>query len=550
MNQIQTLQGPCLNFALATQNRIVRGTLNLRKSARLPLAIPAGFANAFVATLIPLALIIDRIVKPILSAMDYRQTTRKKVLNFALMPLKIIAMTPVAALSALLIPISLIATSVFIFMRRSPFLPPRQAEQRQIPIAPLTPFQEQARETQRVRAARPINWKSDFRVNVNNGFGGFGFYNFNQDGISIYLTGNQPKEEAAEVLKAISNAIHPHNRSIRVSQNNSPGIDAGGPGREFLCTLFKNLTHEAPSDRFFKKESYMFVPMFPDEDYTEENREFYENLGRVLGFSANCQIPLGEVMKRETMDVLFRMSRDPFFANHLDTYDFTQNDTLERFIPLYNAINETPYAKLLENYEDYLTAPEGLSDANLEQLYEDIQNLNGDEVNPNLTREQKIDQIRLAQVEMQSEAISQVKRQMLALLSVMKGMNGILDLSTVPSAKELGDRILGPRISPKKLARNINFQGIGFFKRHWFKSWLNKRSDTEIEQFLFLVTGSRGWQPNSRIHVSHSQYENERVHFATCSRSMSMNFDAIKKKKDMHSILSGILAMEGGFNTG
>lgn len=542
MNIVSGLRGPCINFLISTERKVLEKTLMLRKPVRKAVAIPTSTAVSLMVAAVPLALIIDRVAKPILSAMDYRETTKKKALNFVLMPLKIVAILPLAALSPLLIPVALVASTFFHF-KGIEFLHHRQMRRearRQHVNAPLTPYQQQAQDIQNRRAKRRIKWKSRFRARFND------YYST----LAVVLNRSRPKKEADLVLKALSNVIHPNIRELNVHQENSPGIDAGGPRREFLSSLIKDLTTEAPSARFFKKESGMFTPMLPHgEEYSEKNLEFYENLGRVLSLSANCQISLGEVIKRETMDVIFTMSRDPFFANPIDSYDFTQNDTLERFIPLYNAINETSYGQLLEDYEAYLTAPEGLNDQALDQLYADIQNLNAEDVIPNLTREQKIAHIREAQTEMRSDAIALVKRQMLATLSVMRGMNGILDLSTVPNAEELGVRILGSRITPDLLTRRITFQEMDERKQQWFTNWIHQRSQAEIEQFLFLVTGSRGMQPGTII-VSNSPYENNNVHFATCGKRMSANFDAMTSEEEMHSILSGVLAMEGGFNTG
>lgn len=94
---------------------VMKKTAKMNKVARIFLAVPAGFAVAAISMLMSAALIIDRIVKPIILLNQPGVSKRKKAAKLALMPFKVLLMIPPAALCAALLPaITLIAAPILI----------------------------------------------------------------------------------------------------------------------------------------------------------------------------------------------------------------------------------------------------------------------------------------------------------------------------------------------------------------------------------------------------------------------------------------------------
>ncbi|MFV0339617.1 MAG: hypothetical protein ACK5MA_03160 [Parachlamydiaceae bacterium] len=110
-----------LKFAsVSTAGALMGLKQTVQRSSKLPLggrlvtAIPAGLtAFALFGVVVPLALLVDRIVKPILkSSNTLRQENgekfshKHKVASWALMPLKLVATVPVTALAAVIMAVA------------------------------------------------------------------------------------------------------------------------------------------------------------------------------------------------------------------------------------------------------------------------------------------------------------------------------------------------------------------------------------------------------------------------------------------------------------
>jgi hypothetical protein len=97
----------------------VRKTSRMALGGRLVTAIPAGIAaTGLLIGVVPIALLLDRIAKPILKSANLLTdknnqnfTLKHKVASWALMPLKFIATVPAAALIAI---ITAVASPVFL----------------------------------------------------------------------------------------------------------------------------------------------------------------------------------------------------------------------------------------------------------------------------------------------------------------------------------------------------------------------------------------------------------------------------------------------------
>jgi hypothetical protein len=111
---IEKLGSICTYGTLMGIKQTVQRTSKLPLGGRLVTAIPAGLtAIALFVGVVPLALLLDRIAKPILKSANLQRqengvkfSYKHKVASWALVPFKLVATVPVAALAAVVIAIA------------------------------------------------------------------------------------------------------------------------------------------------------------------------------------------------------------------------------------------------------------------------------------------------------------------------------------------------------------------------------------------------------------------------------------------------------------
>lgn len=149
-------------------------------------------------------------------------------------------------------------------------------------------------------------------------------------GLTVNLNRKWSQEEAEEVFHAVAELAH-EARDIKVEQEESPAIDFGGPAREFLSSLFQDLITSDDTGKYFQKNFSMAVPCFHQEEIPAKEVTFFEHLGRLMALVANSGKSVGELMERETLNVISEMAQDDYFGGDLDSYDFTDQAVLDRF---------------------------------------------------------------------------------------------------------------------------------------------------------------------------------------------------------------------------
>lgn len=111
---INKFGGPASLLALGGAFLAIGHTAKHKKIVRIPLSLPTGIAATALTALLPLTLIIDRIVKPIINATKPRVPVLAKVISLILIPVKLVLIVPIAALSAALVPVVFIAAPIMI----------------------------------------------------------------------------------------------------------------------------------------------------------------------------------------------------------------------------------------------------------------------------------------------------------------------------------------------------------------------------------------------------------------------------------------------------
>lgn len=369
----------------------------------------------------------------------------------------------------------------------------------------------------------------------------------NDDSIIVSLNRKRNPEEALQVLDSLVSAIPEGGAtSIVILQRGSPEIDQGGPSRQFMSSLFEDLISSEATQKYFTKKANIPVPCFNNDDF---NQMFFEHLGRFMALASRTEKPVGEFIDRNTLNVIYEMNQDDFFTNSLISYDFNDAEILNKFTPFYNRLSDVTYNELVEKYADYLVDPQSLDENELHKLYNNIQEFYLEDIDPDLNREEIIAVIREAQQEMREDAGNLVRRKMLAVLSIMDGMRHGMNLDEDGlNGDNLAARVLGESVTSDTLLGQLQFQNVPQEKTVWVQNWIGTRSPEEIKKFLAAVTGSKGLQPTAQISISQCNEYGDKVKFATCSKTLMMDFSQVNDEDTLHAALSGAISFADDFN--
>lgn len=393
--------------------------------------------------------------------------------------------------------------------------------------------------------------KSDFRVEIN-ASGKF---------VRINLSSRRPKKQAFLLVTELAGKVNRETNEPIVNIANTKAVDTGGVSRDFLSTLIRDLVNEAPSSAYFTKEKKMGVPIIPTRlagtSFNEGDKEFFEDLGAVLGFCANCEMPVGEYLSRDALKVIYQMHQDAFFSQDVSSYDFNDQATLNRFIPLYDRISETSYNKLKEKNDPYLKDPAQLGEQELKELYQNIQILAGEDAEEGMTLDEMREAVETAQDLMREDMANKVKQKMIPLMCMLEGMKRTKDLDDMLfSGEDLATEVLGAPLNVQTVLNSLQFRNgeFGTFpyeKRRWVENWVRslENDDEALKRFVFACNGTTGWIPGTRIKIEQTDQFGPSIKFVSCDYTMFYDFNLATNEAAFHEGLSNAILDLEGFNS-
>lgn len=372
-----------------------------------------------------------------------------------------------------------------------------------------------------------------------------------KDGSTLEIELNKlpiPKEKAMEAFAVLAANITLRVNDIEVELEGSPAIDTGGLSRQLLFNLMKDLVNTPPSSHHFLEFNGK-VPSFSEIPIPRNEIKFFQDLGRVLGFILETEFPIGEIFSRQMLNVLFAMRQDPFFLQNIDVYNFNNEETLNRFIPLYDMMSESSYAEEMAKNEAFLISPDGLREDKLNELYSNLRMILGEDEEDNLSMKQKKESILKDQDVLRKKPQMLVQKTMLSLLTVLNEANKQFNFNRVSDGEALANRLLGEPLDRNGLFDQLSLFGLSSTHKKWIENWVRNCSQEQVEQFILATTGSTALAPGDTIMIHKTQLPAGRpCKLSTCSNEVFFNFDEISSEEQLHQLISNVIALDQEFN--
>ena len=351
----------------------------------------------------------------------------------------------------------------------------------------------------------------------------------------------------------------------------APGIDAGGPAREFLDNLGKGVKYSKILNIAIPKEESLAFPLTNESFYkdgklpslTQDEQAHYKNLGILLMYCYNStpkqNYSLGQCFHPAVLRAALALSSHEINSNFEDLNLSTQKkmllsiiDTARFLYPSEGAISShlDKMAALLEIY-DWTTGKPVPEDSLLSKAHDILgssskaseaydQFINEDDYTPDLPKikanlEEFMKATKLAILTQNSEILPQLGECLAPIHQMAKGMKSVcqpginLNLNFSWDNKfnsldyiEFHNKTQGS-LDRDQIINNFNLQLYDAYdtipkiptgkqeitkKIAWLTEWVKESAtNEELESFLKYVTGSSSLAPQAQIHFQYMKLE-------------------------------------------
>lgn len=368
-------------------------------------------------------------------------------------------------------------------------------------------------------------------------------------------------EQPQIVLQSLCDKFHEqvHNRlEIKMTGPGEAGQDVGGPGRQFVSTLFSALSNQL---QFAKLDNGLVKPAILENKegnfppLTKEEKETYRNIGKLIMFCLNAEVPypIGNLLDQSVFVALTKLPPDDL-QHEFDSLDFNDAEVFGKMLQVYKGmhrLNEND-AKTIASLEKCLN-PQNEEDW---KAAEQIALLDEDFEKGTWT-ETAARQAAIQAAVKKYVLETKLKPELSPLFEIAKGMktapftepNDFTQIQQLAPAKF--SRQLQGIVTKKEIQNKLRFEYVSAEKmndlKKWFENWIEQAPLSKIEDFIFALSGSTAIGEGAVIKIQ----EEGNFFFHTCYNTFGIKSSAINSEEDLKKHLTWTLEhvkAQGGFD--
>lgn len=334
---------------------------------------------------------------------------------------------------------------------------------------------------------------------------------------------NDLEDTPFEVLNLLCELFRKYmRRRLDIELIGERGIDAGGLGREFIGSLLKNLIKKAILAGLFVEGKNKLCRPEVHRELTDDDYEFYRQLGMLLMFLFNSTLPYPTgMLVDQSMFVAMSKFRDHHINQGFDSIDckelipividmFRHDETQKDFVRSLEVFDAC-----LPVREETLEAAFGLVE--YEEGMEDLAGATIDQLWANAPR---------IEAALRGLVMSKTKPMVLPIFQIALGMRSSpfdRKISWEAIQKTHPARLsiaLQGTVTKEDVLKKLSFERIPPPIQEWVRDWINDAPDEKLKYFVYMLSGTPALGEKAKIIIKQSPVS---CAFHTCSLEVDLN---------------------------
>lgn len=376
---------------------------------------------------------------------------------------------------------------------------------------------------------------------------------------SLEVARSAINEDPQVVLEMLCDLFHEQaNKELAIQFTGESGQDVGGLGRQFVSQLFFALSRDL---KFVTMDNGLLRPATRENSegdfppLTNAEKTTYRNIGQLMMFCLNAEVsyPVGMLFDQGVFVALAHLPPDEL-QKEFSSIDFSDAKNFDKMFQIYKEMNRfiEDDVKMVQRVERSLKPQNQQEWKEAEQtalLDPEFQKLDKDGKWADATARQTA----IQEAVRRYVAENKLKPTLAPLFEIAKGLQQApfgdkINFQEVQEMHPLEfSRTLQGTVSKEDILGKLRFTDIPEDIQGWFRDWIQKADQKEIEELIFALSGSSAIGEKAEIKIK----EEGQFLFHTCFNTFGLKCAAIKSENDLKKNLAWALEYaraQGGFD--